>query len=311
MGMFDELDPTLTGEYDNYQKSGFTKAIESMPVYDKVALATSPIPLVGDVTGLFADAATLWNDPSWSNAGWAALGLLPFVPSLTQRKAWEKIVQNMPNERPHFYKEVKGLPITRTLAQGYDTVDAVIKGFGNAQLQNISPQARANWRAEGVSKKTQDVMEDVRKRMAKTTDPDEQAYLAKVAQGQLNQSVLFRNQYKNKSGDLLDTQQQLSYPSVGSSSPEEFSRLLAPYADIMQVSGRDLDTVFEAIRQQQRTGFLATLGKKATLGKVYLTKKFPIDENTPMLLKHESNRAAGMLNNTVSKSRPLTCIMSA
>jgi hypothetical protein len=302
MGMFDELDPTLTGEYDNYQKSGFTKAIESMPVYDKVALATSPIPLVGDVTGLFADAATLWNDPSWSNAGWAALGLLPFVPSLTQRKAWEKIVQNMPNERPHFYKEVKGLPITRTLAQGYDTVDAVIKGFGNAQLQNISPQARANWRAEGVSKKTQDVMEDVRKRMAKTTDPDEQAYLAKVAQGQLNQSVLFRNQYKNKSGDLLDTQQQLSYPSVGSSSPEEFSRLLAPYADIMQVSGRDLDTVFEAIRQQQRTGFLATLGKKATLGKVDLTKKFPIDENTPMLLKHESNRAAGMLNNTITRT---------
>jgi hypothetical protein len=38
MGMFDELDPTLTGEYDNYQKSGFTKAIESMPVYDWLLL---------------------------------------------------------------------------------------------------------------------------------------------------------------------------------------------------------------------------------------------------------------------------------
>jgi len=302
MGMFDELDPTLTGEYDNYKESGFTKAVNAMPLYDKVALGTAPIPVVGDVAGLFADAATIYNDPSWANVGWAALGLLPFVPSLTQRKAWEKIVQNMPNERPHFYKEIAGVPGTNTIAQGYDTLEAALSGFANAQRQNISPQARANWRAEGVSKKTQDVMEDVRRRMANTTDPDERAYLAKVAQGQLNQSVLFKNQYKNKSGDLLESQQRLSYPSVGYSNPKEFSRLLEPYADVMQVSGRDLDTIFEAMRQQQKVGFFATAANKATKGKLDLRKDFPIDENTPLMLKHLSNKASGMLNNAVTRT---------
>lgn len=285
---------------ENYQKSGFTKAIEDMPIYDKVALATAPVPVLGDVTGLFADAATLWNEPSWSNAGWAALGLLPWVPSLSQRKAWEQIVQNMPNERPNFYKEVQGVPMSRLFAQGWDTADAMYQGFKNAQLQNLSPQARANWRAEGVSKTTQDVMEDVRRRMAQTTDPEERAYLAKVAQGQLNQSVLFKNQYNNKTGDLLRQQQQLSYPSVGYSSPQEFSRLLEPYADVMQVEGKDLDTIFEAMRQQQKVGFLGTVGSKLTGGKVDLRKNFPIDENTPLMLKHLSNKSSGMLNNAIA-----------
>lgn len=47
---------------------------------EAAALATSPIPIVGDVVGGVADAKALYDDPSWTNAGLAAVGLLPFVP---------------------------------------------------------------------------------------------------------------------------------------------------------------------------------------------------------------------------------------
>jgi hypothetical protein len=52
---------------------------------DNAALATAPIPIVGDVLGLGADAHRFATDPesrTWGNAGLAALGLLPFVPPL-------------------------------------------------------------------------------------------------------------------------------------------------------------------------------------------------------------------------------------
>jgi hypothetical protein len=47
---------------------------------DAAALATSPIPIVGDVVGGVADAKTFYDDPSWMNAGLGLAGLLPFVP---------------------------------------------------------------------------------------------------------------------------------------------------------------------------------------------------------------------------------------
>jgi len=47
---------------------------------DAAALATSPIPIVGDVVGGVADARAFYDDPSWLNAGLGLAGLLPFVP---------------------------------------------------------------------------------------------------------------------------------------------------------------------------------------------------------------------------------------
>ena len=52
---------------------------------DLAALATTPVPVVGDVAGLAADGYRFATDPSsrtWGNAGWASLGLIPFVPSM-------------------------------------------------------------------------------------------------------------------------------------------------------------------------------------------------------------------------------------
>lgn len=53
---------------------------------DAAALATSPLPVVGDVVGFAADAKALYDEPSWGNAGWLAAGLLPFVPAGTVKR---------------------------------------------------------------------------------------------------------------------------------------------------------------------------------------------------------------------------------
>lgn len=53
-------------------------------ILDGAAMATSPIPILGDLLGLGADANGFYNEPesrNWLNYGLAALGLLPFVPS--------------------------------------------------------------------------------------------------------------------------------------------------------------------------------------------------------------------------------------
>ena len=50
---------------------------------DAAALATMPIPIVGDVAGLASDAYRFATDPesrTLENAAWASLGMLPFVP---------------------------------------------------------------------------------------------------------------------------------------------------------------------------------------------------------------------------------------
>lgn len=53
---------------------------------DGAALATSPVPILGDLIGLGADANRFYNEPESRtplNFGLAALGLLPFVPPVT------------------------------------------------------------------------------------------------------------------------------------------------------------------------------------------------------------------------------------
>lgn len=54
---------------------------DAMHPMDKAALATAPIPGVGDVVGLAADARALYEEPSWTNAGMMALGAVPLVPA--------------------------------------------------------------------------------------------------------------------------------------------------------------------------------------------------------------------------------------
>lgn len=55
-----------------------------------LALATAPVPVVGDVTGGLADAAMYMNYPeqrTWTNAGLTLAGLIPIVPGAAGIKA--------------------------------------------------------------------------------------------------------------------------------------------------------------------------------------------------------------------------------
>lgn len=61
------------------------KPVTPQGLLDNAAMATSPVPIVGDVLGLAADANRFYNEPESRtplNFGLAALGLIPFVPPL-------------------------------------------------------------------------------------------------------------------------------------------------------------------------------------------------------------------------------------
>lgn len=58
---------------------------------DAAAMATAPIPVVGDVVGGVADLNALIEDPSWTNAGLMAAGLIPFVPAGTVGRVAKKV----------------------------------------------------------------------------------------------------------------------------------------------------------------------------------------------------------------------------
>lgn len=150
MGMFDSIDPSLTGEYDNYEESGFTKAVDAMPVQDKIALATAPVPILGDATGLFADAMMYWNKPeerNWLNYLMTAGSILPFIPNVASRKAMESFTNNMNNARDWFYSGVPG-------AQGLEIGKILYETPVAKRWQELSPTARARWENLGISQQT-------------------------------------------------------------------------------------------------------------------------------------------------------------
>lgn len=78
--------PTAGGYEISQAKPGMDHAIANwaadQPI-DAVTLATTPIPVIGDVAGFANDMRHYWNEPEerkWQNFGLTAAGLLPFVP---------------------------------------------------------------------------------------------------------------------------------------------------------------------------------------------------------------------------------------
>ena len=177
---------------------------DNMPWYDKAALMTSPIPVVGDVVGLGADLTNLYKDPNWVDAGLTAAGLLPWVPPAAAKRTWEAVSQNMINDLPTFYKGGKVMEMGRTGAIGVK----------NALLQSLSPTGQALMRQEGISKTTRDVtkkklksieqLETKRNVLEKAgADPEtlreinaEISKETKRLQGQIGQNTLLGEQYK-------------------------------------------------------------------------------------------------------------------
>ena len=88
---------------------------------DQAAVATAPIPILGDITGAAADARMFYEEPesrTWANAGMSAAGLLPFVPALSVgRKAVAELGQKASNK--------PGRVVNRTKANDGYTVHAL------------------------------------------------------------------------------------------------------------------------------------------------------------------------------------------
>ena len=68
----------VSNNKQNFRRlAGWYKAMHGL---DQAAIATAPIPVVGDLVGLAADIRTFKEEPSWANAGWLAAGtVIPFV----------------------------------------------------------------------------------------------------------------------------------------------------------------------------------------------------------------------------------------
>ena len=72
-------------------KGTLVDMVRSMPALNQAALATSPIPVVGDLMGLAADARMYASEPesrTAGNFGLSALGMLPFVPALATMRGF-------------------------------------------------------------------------------------------------------------------------------------------------------------------------------------------------------------------------------
>lgn len=86
------------------RRSWLGQFIQENPL-DAAALATAPIPILGDIVGLGADAKALYDEPSWLNAGMALAGVIPAVPAGAALRAGKKAVSVVDEVNP--FLEVK------------------------------------------------------------------------------------------------------------------------------------------------------------------------------------------------------------
>jgi ribosomal protein L19E len=120
-------------------------AVKGMHPMDQIALATSFIPVVGDIAGGIADTRTLINDPSLTNLAFLLGGLVPFVPSGgivragrgAYKEAAQKSATNLKNEIRNFYGDAgqvqKGAAFGRTIPEG----------LANIAQARYAPKAKA------------------------------------------------------------------------------------------------------------------------------------------------------------------------
>jgi hypothetical protein len=108
-----------------------------MSLLDRAALLSSPVPVVGDVIGGIADLSALIKDPSLTNAGILAAGLVPFVPSGSVTRTAQKAFTNLRNDIPGFYAT------TDPLSKIISAIKTVPEGIGNVLQARYLPEQRA------------------------------------------------------------------------------------------------------------------------------------------------------------------------
>jgi hypothetical protein len=151
---------------------------DAMPLRDKIALVTSPVPVLGTATGIAADSYTLYKEPSAFNVGMLGTN---FIPGAKIARALGKTVKQ---GRGFFSGE--GLktagrtlrqPVKEALNKGIHNFPNFVPGFyggglagkgfgsatvGTAALKNMvksaySPKDQGLWKQFGVSRTDIDV----------------------------------------------------------------------------------------------------------------------------------------------------------
>ena len=134
------------------------KVWSQMPLRDKIALITSPVPFLGTATGVFADSITMGEDPSALNAGFLASNFIPGARIaraigktgkglFTKNPAKEqlnKALHELPNFAPGFYG---GGP----LGQAFGATVVGTTGLKNALKSTYSPKYQGLWEQFGAS----------------------------------------------------------------------------------------------------------------------------------------------------------------
>jgi len=123
----------------------------AMHPMDQAALATAPVPIVGDIVGGAADLRMLFNEPSWGNAGWAAAGLLPFVPAGTvSRKAAQ--IAELPMDEALRLQRAEEMGFTQDIYHGSkQDITEFVPGYKDDGLIFASPDPEFanNWIGKG------------------------------------------------------------------------------------------------------------------------------------------------------------------
>ena len=235
---------------------------------DGLAVATMFAPLVGDVTGLVADAYRLKNDPEERtplNYGLMGLGMLPFVPNMGAAKGLvSTAAQNLPNKLPNWYSG--GIPgqidsVARLVGiGGMNTAKQYLTPSGQAMLRENLPvtlkavadkqykiaeealaagkakidEINANPDLSEASKK--DMIDQVQQETNKTV-----AAAGKTIEGQRGYSDLLNKQYGTSTPMIDDAMRSINLSS-GDFTKETFQTMF-PDA---------VEGVFEKIAQNQK-----------------------------------------------------------
>ena len=245
MGLFDDI---MTG-------------IGNMPLRDKVALGTAPIPIVGDIAGAYADAVNIaeqyqkTGEIPLTDVGLALTGLLPFVPPAAASRAikkplkgmFEKGLKNVPNYLPGFYG---GKPYSKPLGM----VAGGVEGGVNMLRQAYSPKAKARYSEFGTTvqdiKLAKKAVKQFEKSADKVIDDEAKKKLSKMGKkvmGQVNYNRLLSEQYNNRETiyRALDGIDQIDFVDF---STKEYNKLMKAATGLEK---KNVDTVFRAISQLQ------------------------------------------------------------
>ena len=263
---------------------------DNMSPLDKAALYTAPLPLVGDVVGGVADATALIEDPSLTNAGLMAAGLIPFVPSGGVTRTAQKVFANVQNEIPGFYAATNPIGQAATVAK---TIPQDIINIGKARYDpssralqdefNISvADQRAARNALKVSEEAAPAIKKLEDEAQLLKDqgiaykkyggntPELQAIeekidlvrsrasqAAKVAQGQFNQSRSFTNQYFGPSEErttglksIFDNIDEVDH--VRTFKQFDVDDYIKEVGDVADIDKKDMVAMFDQVKRMQR-----------------------------------------------------------